>query len=266
MLTFHKFHGLGNDFILVDGEEVQPSLDQVRALCDRNRGVGADGVLVVTLLSPDPLPAVQMVIFNQDGSRPEMCGNGVRCVAAYAQTIWGVGDELVVHSDAGPRRCEIQRRFEDTWQVAVDMGEIHVQKSPATLEVGKHSFSYHFVDAGNPHAVIFERPDIETIDEAGRQANDDHPLFADGVNLEFAEACDGGFEVVVYERGVGRTRACGTGACAVAAAAWHTKRASPEQPVSIHLPGGPLIIERREQSVWMTGEAQSVFDGQWRDR
>lgn len=266
MLKFRKYHGLGNDFIVVEAEDGELSQREIGALCHRNRGVGADGVLLVKPVesSVASAPAVRMIVYNRDGSRPEMCGNGVRCVAAYAQRMWDFGEEIVVESDAGPRRCEIERSGSHQWQITVDMGLVQVDDEVKTFETQGRVFEFLGVDAGNPHAVIFEKPSMEVIDAAGALANADHPLFASGVNLEFVEEGEGGLDVVVFERGVGRTRACGTGACAVAAAAWASGRADPINPLQIGLPGGKLTIESRGKKVWMRGPAEEVFAGVWK--
>lgn len=267
MVEFYKYHGLGNDFIVIEGSQELLSTDEVVALCDRRRGVGADGILLVEFVAADPEPRVAMVVLNRDGSRPQMCGNGVRCVAAYARKYRGGPAEMVVESDAGPRRCRIIDDGERTTTVTVDMGSTTVRRGDKALVVDGRSFEYVFVDVGNPHAVIFEQPDLGVVDRVGEVVNDSHRAFDEGVNVEFvARRRDetAQFDVVVYERGVGRTRACGTGACAVAAAAWRTQRVDPDEAVTIHLPGGPLTIETRGGRLWMTGAAEEVFSGRWR--
>ncbi len=263
---FLKFHGLGNDFLLVDGRSYCPTIEEVVSLCDRHRGVGADGVLVLTPL--DGKSKLEMRIFNRDGSRPEMCGNGVRCAAAYARMRWGFGEEILVESDAGPRACRINSQEGTTWQVSVDMGTAEVAANPVELEVDTdvdtESYEVLPVDVGNPHGVVWSYPSLEAIDRAGQEANQDHQSFPNGVNLEFVRPMEGGLglEVVVYERGVGRTRACGTGACAVAAAYFQREPAETEA-VDVHLPGGVLQIRRVQERLWMTGEAALVFAGEW---
>ncbi len=259
MLEFVKFHGLGNDFIIVEGDTSDLGVDEIRRVCRRHRGVGADGVLFV-----QPTDAgVAMVVYNRDGTRPEMCGNGVRCVAAYAVKYMGLDTQMVVDSDAGPRACQVERRERHRWDVTVDMGTAQVGGEPGALRIDDRQFEYVDVDMGNPHAVIFEMPEMELIDRLGAQANSPDSPFEEGVNLEFVHQKDDRLEVVVYERGVGRTRACGTGACAVAAAAWDSGRCPGDESVDVELPGGVLTIANRTGQVWMTGPAQEVFRGQW---
>ncbi|TXD37643.1 diaminopimelate epimerase [Lujinxingia vulgaris] len=260
MIDFAKFHGLGNDFIVVEQNAEAWTAAKVRAICDRHLGVGADGVLALERLGEDHL---RMVVFNQDGSRPQMCGNGVRCAAGYAHSRWNMSDAILVESDAGPRPCEIiPGNAPGLWQVNVAMGPARIGAA-GSFKVQGRTFDYVPVDMGNPHAVILEFPGDEIVDRAGTLANAAHPDFAQGVNLEFVEARGDEWHTSVYERGVGRTRACGTGACAVAAAIWNLDLASPDAPVVVALPGGRLTIAQRNGQIWMQGPAQEVFTGMY---
>ncbi|RAL23594.1 diaminopimelate epimerase [Lujinxingia litoralis] len=260
MWAFAKYHGLGNDFVIVERAADSIDLAWVRAICDRHRGVGADGVLALARLGDD---RVRMVVFNRDGSRPQMCGNGVRCAAGYARRHWGMGERLVVESDAGPRHCEVGLgEGPAAWQVRVDMGAAIVEEAPElALSHQGTRWPYVQVDMGNPHAVIFEHPNLEVIDRLGAAANADHPQFEEGTNVEFVERQDDGWRVTVYERGVGRTQACGTGACAVAAAIWAKGWGDADAPLVVELPGGTLELERRDGQIWMQGPAVEVFSG-----
>ena len=264
-IEFQKYHGLENDFLLIEGEESSLSAEMVVEICHRRRGVGADGVLLVSQVRGDQYPSVRMVIFNRDASRPEMCGNGVRCVAAYAERQWGMGPEITVFSDAGPRRCVSHWQGANQWQVSVEMGAATVTDSPLLLHHQDTSWPYWGVNVGNPHAVIFSERDEELAATLGRLVNQDHPDFPEGTNLEFASQRGKAphFDVIVFERGVGFTRACGTGACAVAAAAWADDRVSPDQPVIVELPGGPLTISQSSTGITMAGEAAYTFAGTW---
>jgi diaminopimelate epimerase len=274
-LPIFKYHGLGNDFVVMRGRDLRDSAGResdlaswAGALCDRHRGIGADGLLVVTL-SDDAESAARMVIYNQDGSRPEMCGNGVRCVVRHLVEVEGIaGDELIIASDAGPRRCRVVERNRPqesgVWQVEVDMG-------PATIASGRVEFkdddlalSLVDVDMGNPHAVALNASaDAETLDRAGGILNSAHPAFPSGVNLEFVQQMGPQkLRVDVFERGVGRTMACGTGACAAAAAAIDAGLCDAQAPVEVELPGGALTIEMRDGRVWMRGPVESVFRGE----
>ncbi|MFP4597350.1 MAG: diaminopimelate epimerase [Persicimonas sp.] len=259
---FYKYHGLGNDFVIVDEADWPQAPRWVEALCDRNRGVGADGLLFLRQ-SADAAAHIQMVIYNRDGSRSEMCGNGVRCVVRHLVEARGVeGDSIVVATDVGARHCRVVERGLGSWRVEVEMGRADIESGALPVEIGSFAADLIKISMGNPHAIAFASPGIDTIDRVGIELNADHPSFAEGVNVEFVEQ-DGPqrLRVVVYERGVGRTMACGTGACAAAVAAIETGRCGADQPVEVELPGGVLQIELRDEHVYMTGPADFVFDG-----
>lgn len=267
MIEFFKYHGLGNDFVICEGGPDRLSTDRVVEICRRHRGVGADGVLMIGGLDA-PADGVRMTVYNRDGTRPEMCGNGIRCAAAYAVRHGAAPAALTIGTDAGDRRCEVQVVGSHRFQVRVQMGQFDATRCDEKLELDGRQFEYVEVDMGNPHAVVFERPDDEIVDRLGRRVNDGHPLFPDGVNLEFVDPDEAaeGWRTVVYERGVGRTQACGTGACAVAAAVWITGRGDRNRPVGVELPGGVLTIGSEDASIWMNGPAEELFSGIWRPR
>lgn len=244
-MKFEKWEGLGNDFIVVN-EDV--TAEQAVAWCDRRRGVGADGILVVR--------AASMRVVNADGSQPEMCGNGLRCAAAYfaerGELAFGAAAEI--HTDAGARPCTVTRLDDHTFSALVGMG-------PATLGVPftAHGRSFVPVGVGNPHAVSFDDFNDADLDHVGAAVEQGTP---GGTNVEFARVrSDGGIDVIVWERGVGRTDACGTGACAVAAAAVHKGLIGVGDPVAIHLPGGSLTITVLSGDIMMEGPARRVFRG-----
>jgi diaminopimelate epimerase len=265
MIPFVKYHGLGNDFLVVDAAAWgERPIEHVIAACDRHQGVGGDGIL---LWAPAPAGEsgwdVSMVIYNQDGSRPEMCGNGVRCVAALVAEL-GItaGDAVRVLSDAGVRTCRLLGHRDHAYDISVDMGRAMALGSSSCAAPGGYALSWIGISMGNPHAVVWEQPDLATIDRVGEWLNDAHPSWPQGVNVEFVRPSpDGGWDVIVYERGVGRTLACGTGACAVAAALWSTGRAPDGQPTTVYLPGGPLTIHEEGDALWMTGPAARTFAG-----
>lgn len=263
-VAFGKYHGLGNDFILIRQGDYPDDQRWVTALCDRHHGLGADGILYYSEQLHDGEPAVRMVIHNRDGSRPEMCGNGVRCVARLAVETLGLDrDGLVVLSDAGPRRCRVGSAEDGAWTVTVDMGEASRESLPNTITIAARDYEFWSVDMGNPHAVTFHDATDSDVDAIGATLNDNHPLYGGGVNVEFVEVLsDDAIEVTVYERGVGRTMACGTGACAAAVAAIKQGRVQDDRPVDVHLPGGVLTIEVEEDRVWMTGPVEHVCNGE----
>ena len=251
-LRFEKWEGLGNDFILVE-EQVTP--EQAKRLCDRRRSIGADGVLCVTRHTDSD---VAMVVLNADGSRPEMCGNGLRCVAAWValrhDDLWTVA----VHTDAGLRRCDVNPTdhvASPTFDVSAGMG---VASIGGTINHSDRTF--HHVDVGNPHAVSFDPHsdrDLDLIGPALEQAT------TGGINVELCTLHPDRIDVIVWERGVGRTLACGTGACAVAAAACHAGHRQNDTPLTVALPGGELVITvSRDMSLRMTGPARRVFVGE----
>lgn len=248
-MRFAKLHGLGNDFVLLDLREGGEPLPRERAvaLCDRHLGIGADGVLSL-------LPGQRMLVQNSDGSVPEMCGNGARCAALWIATEGctrpGTGQVMLL-TDAGPRPCSVEAREPRRGFVEVDMGLAELS-SPKRL--GR--FEALPVSMGNPHRVIFAEPRLAA--EVGATLCRD-----ENANIEFAKRTGPQrYEVGVYERGAGLTQACGTGACAVAAAAVARGEASRNQPISIALPGGELILRLDDGNrVFMRGPAELVFTG-----
>ncbi|MFK8001367.1 MAG: diaminopimelate epimerase [Polyangiales bacterium] len=258
---FAKYEGLGNDFVVV--RDVAMNAARARAVCDRHLGVGADGVLVI-----DDAPS--MVVWNADGSQAEMCGNGLRCVAWHQarlqdlqRAIWNTGagpHEAIVH---GPEDVEVfmavpSFRPEDV--PFVGTGPL----IEAAVDVASVTCLVTAVGMGNPHAVLFEQCDERlTLGPAIQTAS----LFPQGVNVGFATSLDDGFVLDVLERGAGWTMACGTGACACAAAAVRTGRWERGRPMKVRLPGGELTITIRGEGkpVSMRGPARHVFDGVFAD-
>jgi diaminopimelate epimerase len=258
--TFEKYEGLGNDFLVVEAEDegaITP--EQALALCDRHFGVGGDGVLLL-------LPARQagadarMRVINADGSVPEMCGNGVRCVAVHVARERGVRHGTVtIETDAGLRACVVHDDGPSA-RVAVDMGRVALL-GDRSLEIDGRRVTVSVADTGNPHAVLFgafSRTDVEHL--GPRLAK--HPTFPRGTNVEFANPTRDGIDLVVWERGAGLTLACGTGACATAAVACTKELAKRGVPLLVHLPGGALEVTiDDEDRATMTGPARHVFSG-----
>lgn len=278
-LRFAKYHGLGNDFLVVDlrQEEIRVDPQLAMRLCDRRRGVGADGVLSV--LPPKNGGAeLRMEVHNADGSVPETCGNGLRCVSSFAaHRLEGFGRELVIETVAGLVTARILDGDARVSTVRVSMGRPRIEASeiptaaplPTSglvsdepLEVEGRTLRVTAVSMGNPHAVVFEGATPEEAQVFGPKVAT-HPAFPEGANAGFARLREGEIELVVWERGAGLTQACGTGACAAVVAARLTGRL--ESPmVRVHLPGGPLAIEVADDlsEVWLTGEARHVYDGE----
>ncbi len=250
---FQKLHGLGNDFIVLNRPFVPADIDFSPRLCDRHFGVGADGVLFLETGASDAYDA-RLIIINQDGTRPQMCGNGVRCVARFLVETLNFPNTLRILTDAGIRTCVVDPI---QWQVAVDMG---IARLDGVTEFS--GLEWDVVNMGNPHALCFfdEMPTLDRIDTLGAAANLDKSVFPEGINLEFVVLQNETLQVIVYERGVGRTMACGTGACAVAVSAWQCGRI-PAGPANVKLPGGTLKIDDRDGIIWMTGGATLVYQG-----
>ena len=274
---FAKYEGLGNDFIVLDGrdwplDEVTPEL--AVTLCDRHTGIGGDGILWMGTAESGPGDA-RLVILNADGSRPEMCGNGVRCVAAWLHEDGrlATGDTLRLDTDAGPRPTKVLRRLANAAvSVEVEMGAITLGALVET-RVGGTLITARAADAGNPHAVIFDRVDERHRLDVVRALAANREVWPRGVNVEFCEARspehlqDLAFTVAVHERGVGWTQACGTGACAVAAVAVANSAANSgeRRVVGVTLAGGELeiaIVRDGDQfRARMTGPARCTFHG-----
>lgn len=266
-LAFEKYQGLGNDFILLRQEDPD-SFDRARAsrLCDRHYGVGGDGVLLV---SPPRSAgaAASMTVLNADGSRPEMCGNGLRCVALHlARELGRTELEVLVDTDAGPRACqvELEPNAKTSARVKTHMGRGRLEGELEVKQVGQ-SHRFQRVSVGNPHAVRFGPPEsLVRIDELSPLLSAEVP---GGLNVEFAtQTGDREIDVVVWERGVGRTLACGTGAAATAVAAATLGLSPFDVPVTVRLPGGPLeiVVARESLEVELRGPAHWVFSGEWR--
>jgi len=263
-LGFHKYEGLGNDFVLVEGERedaVSPVL--ARELCDRRFGVGADGVLL--LLPPSSAGAdARMRVLNADGSVPEMCGNGLRCaVLHHARKRGRRSGAVTFDTDAGPRPCVVDDE-DGRGLVTVDMGVVRVT-GDVTIDLGEagtaDGWELTLADAGNPHAVTTRTASRATIDAVGPRLAT-HPRFAAGTNVEFAVYRKGAIDLVVWERGVGVTHACGTGACATVAVGVARGVVAASEEVTVNLPGGPLSVTIREDGrAIMRGPARHVFSG-----
>ncbi len=271
MFEFVKMHGLGNDFVVVDlradsTPEWFENPAAIVALCDRRRGIGADGVL--GLFSPSPTAQQQgavarLRIRNADGSEAEMCGNGLRCVVRYL--VAGAA-RIAIEPGAGILSCVMG---EDE-QVEIAMGAPHWELVQRLVPVGGAIWPITTVSMGNPHAVVFcdELADPQAlralVEKYGPQL-EQHPMFPARTNVEFVHPTNReSYTAVVWERGCGITEACGTGACAAAVAACLTGRAEPGRFLTVHLLGGPLsiLVEPDYRQVYMRGPAVMVYRGQ----
>ncbi len=253
-MRFAKLHGLGNDFLLLDLRDGGEPLPAKRAieLCDRHRGVGADGVLTL-------LPGNRMLVQNSDGSVPEMCGNGARCAALWIATercTRPATGEVPLLTDAGPRPCAVEAKEARRGLVEVDMGVAELDRQRPL-----RSWEATPVSMGNPHRVIFVGSEARRLAAESGQALS----LQENANIEFVERRGPQrYHVGVWERGAGLTQACGTGACAVAAAAVARGEARRDQEIAVELPGGVLTIRIDAQDrVRMRGPAELVFVGEF---
>jgi diaminopimelate epimerase len=275
-LDFTKMQGLGNDFVVIDGRQDAGDLepDAIAWLCDRHFGVGADGVI---LLQTSTVPEADWAwtYYNADGTAAEMCGNGIRCLARWLLDRGLVtGDEVRIQTLLGVQRVEIVTDPKDGRTLfRVDMGEpiLDPKRIPTTLP-GEQVFecpittsagevSVTAVSMGNPHAVIWVQDVFSAPVGVLGPLVENHPAFPRKTNVEFAElVSDDRIRLRVWERGVGETLACGTGACAAVVAAVLSCRTG--RTATVELLGGELVVGwSPEGPVFMTGPAEEVFEG-----
>ncbi len=273
-IAFSKYHGLGNDFILIDNRHsAEPILtsEQAEKWCDRNFGIGADGVI---FLLKEANGEHRMRIFNSDGSEPEMCGNGIRCLAKFMQdleiaTIEGkypiqTGAGLIVpQMDAdGQVTVDMGRPFLTAAEIPTTLGESDRKVVNLPLEVGGKTWNVTTVSMGNPHCMTFvDNVDSIPLAEIG-VLFEHHPVFPKRTNTEFVEVIDRSYvKMRVWERGAGATLACGTGACATVVAGVLNDLC--DRLCTVNLPGGDLKINWLADSdrILMTGPAKLVFTG-----
>jgi diaminopimelate epimerase len=248
--SLQKWHGAGNDFLVEVSENgTAPWWDatRARAVCDRTTGVGADGLLLATLGSE-----VSMTLYNADGSDAEMSGNGIRCLAASVRrTTNGTWDTLEVQTVAGLRTVTLKME-ETSGYGSVDMGDVTFGETlPGTLGVAY---------VGNPHVVV--RDDPKWTDAMREELAEELSLDLDGVNVEFLTVeSDDHLSIKVIERGVGWTRACGTGTCAVVAVAHRDEMCGTD--VTVDNPGGALRVTLNGAAATLSGPVQFVANVEW---
>lgn len=272
-MKFWKYHGLGNDFVLVDGHDETVAIDSdwcVR-MCDRHFGIGGDGVLYIM---PGENTDITMRIINADGSEAEMCGNGIRCVAKHAYD-FGIVDKEVfsIHTLAGDLEATVSVTGGKVRTVRINMGApiLDARTVPVDadgrfidqpFEADGVSFKANAVSMGNPHFITFTPLDEATVNRLG-PILERHPFFPRKTNVEFCRVEDGKIYIRVYERGAAWTLACGTGACATTTAAALNGLVPFGEPVDVHLPGGwlKITVDPDLGYVLMEGPAELVFEG-----
>jgi len=284
-MKFTKMQGAGNDFILVKTSDMHRDWASVaRAICDRHFGVGGDGMLLVLL---SVIANFQMRIFNPDGSEAEVCGNGLRCLAKYAVDNGLIGtkvQEISAETRSGIRRIKLQYEGDELTKIHVGMGEpvFRAEDIPVVIEQGRSNLldinpiidyrvtvdgeelPLSFVSMGNPHAVHFCQNPVSSfpLSQLGPKV-EQHKMFPQRVNFEVARIISRqSIEARVWERGVGETLACGSGACAVAVTAQYHDYV--DNKVAVKLAGGILEVEwNRGGEVFLSGSVETVFTGDW---
>ena len=275
-MRFTKMQGLGNDYVYVNCFEetvAHPSETAVQ-VSDRHFGIGADGLIVI---KPSTKAGFEMEMYNADGSRGEMCGNGIRCVAKYVYD-YGLTDQthISIETLGGIKYLDLIVEEGRVRLVKVDMGSpvLEAEQIPIiglgnrvldeTIRVDDMEYRITGVAMGNPHGVVFLK-DVKNLEiEKIGPLFEHHECFPNRVNTEFVHVLDRHTaEMRVWERGSGETLACGTGACAVAVAC--VLNGLTEEEVTVKLLGGELQIrwDREKDRVYMTGPAEVVFDGEW---
>lgn len=289
-MRFTKMHGIGNDYVYVDGSCERPQNPEkaARFVSDRHFGIGSDGLIII---NPSDTADFEMEMYNADGSRGKMCGNGIRCVGKYVSDHHMTDkDEITVETLAGIKHLKLHKKDGSVDLVKVDMGAPILAPAMIPADVSaagsavrtehtgewgevireadiplKDTFSMKgtCVSIGNPHCVV-QVQDVAGFDVCGIGPLFEHnPVFPEGVNTEFIHVDDKkNITMRVWERGSGETWACGTGACAVAVAC--ILNGLTDDSVTVHLRGGDLMIEwdRRRNTVFMTGPAVTVFEGE----
>lgn len=276
-MKFTKMQGLGNDYVYVNcfREKIQNPSELAKKISDRHFGVGSDGLIMI---NPSDVADFEMEMYNADGSRGEMCGNGIRCVAKYVYD-YGLTDKtsISVETLGGIKYLELTVENGKVKLVKVNMGSpcLAPAEVPVIAEgekvvnepivVGGREYHMTCVSMGNPHAVIFVDQDVRELplEDIGPDF-ETHERFPNRVNTEFVRVLDRKTaEMRVWERGSGETLACGTGACAVAVAC--ILNGLGEEEMTVRLLGGDLKIQwdKEKDVVYMTGPAETVFDGEW---
>ncbi len=274
-MEFTKMHGLGNDFIIVFGEQELPgnASELAVTLCNRFFGIGADGLVYIL---PSERGDYMMRIMNSDGSEAEQCGNAIRCVSKYVYEHGLVSSEQIVIETigAGEQKVSLQVKDGVVETVTVDMGEpvlsgmqipVAIDAEPVLdqpIEADGRAFKFTAVSMGNPHCVIYVDDAVGFDLATWGPKLEVHPLFPRKVNVEFATVLDRSHvDMRVWERGAGPTLACGTGACATLVSS--VLNGLTDRSAMISLKGGDLFIEWNEQDnhVYMTGPAQVVYTG-----
>lgn len=275
-MNFTKMHGIGNDYIYINGfsEDVKNPEELAVAMSDRHTGIGGDGIV---LILPSKIADFRMRMFNADGSEAEMCGNAIRCVGKYVYDKHLTDKKILsIETLAGIKVLDMIVEGDTVQLVTVDMGEpilkpelipVVAEGEPVkglTITAEDKDFDFTCVSMGNPHAITFVDDTASFEVEKYGKVVEVHPLFPKKVNVEFAKVINRKeIDMRVWERGSGETMACGTGACATLVAC--ALNGLTDREATLHLLGGDLKIRWDEETnhVFMTGPATVVFKGVW---
>ena len=272
-MKFVKMHGLGNDYVCINcfRERVEDPSGFARTLCDRHYGIGADGLI---LICPSKVSDFKMEIYNSDGSVAGMCGNGIRCLGKYVYDYRLTGKEtLSIETKSGIRNMHLHIQDGKACGAMVDMGvpRLNAHSIPILsekdlvindpIEVQEKNYRMTGISMGNPHVIFSEEINGISLEETGREL-EFHPRFPERANIEFCHVtARDRMEIRVWERGVGETLACGTGACAAVVAS--VLNDLTDEEVIVKLLGGELSVrwDRKVNHVFLEGPAVKVFDG-----
>lgn len=254
-LKYQKWQACGNDFIITQNRPL--SSETVKRLCARHTGIGADGIIFCCLtygFTKDY--EAEIVIKNADGSVAEMCGNGIRCVGEYVRDFIGWWSEMNIKTAAGIKHLHFYKRRK---KIAVEMGKVEYMWDRG-MEVEGKKYEGHAILVGNPHCVIFKAAEPGEVERYGSKL-ERNEVFSNGANIEFADVQSRDrIRMKVWERGVGRTLACGTGACASAYAAY--KNGLTNERVTVELDGGEVEVKIKGDEVTLMGPAEYVGSGE----
>lgn len=260
-VNFCKYHGTGNDFILIDNREgliVLDSRHTVARWCHRRFGIGADGVI---LLEKSTKADFRMRYYNSDGRESSFCGNGGRCVAAFAASLGIVSNKTIFEASDGMHQAEINTTSNGELLVSLKMADVQ------TIDKKGDAF---VMNTGSPHYVIISNEPMDDIDvvNEGREIRNSEPYRKEGINVNFVSCHNGQFFLRTYERGVeDETWSCGTGTVAAALAIEKAGKTTHGSPLSLQTPGGTLVVSFNHSGkgfteIYLTGNAVKVYDGQ----
>ena len=276
-IKFTKMHGCGNDYVYIDNYvgnyDISDKNDLAKLISDRHFGVGSDGLIFI---NPSASADFEMEMYNADGSRAQMCGNGIRCVAKFVYDHgYASGDRFTIESAGSIKTVSISAHDGVAKDITVDMGRpvFKAADIPVISDIDpviakdilidEDIYKVTCVSMGNPHAVVFtDLVDVMDLETIGPKFEYNATLFPERVNTEFVKVIDDHtLKMRVWERGSGETMACGTGACATAVAACLNGYCKKDEDIRVILKGGDIIIRYTDDTVYMTGNCERVFEG-----